>query len=184
MISQPSPEQSGELLHDLKIINSQVGEYTVSEDYRSLVNIWREQGEQPSPNHPKLVHYNTRRRAHLYKLSLISAIDRSNALLLTRDDFNRAMNWLVEAETYMPDIFKAGASGADSQAMDQIYHFVLMKGKLGASETQIMNEARKLVPAHSVLRMIDVMQRSGMIEAYAIDKKTGLRQFRVIVSLD
>lgn len=170
---------SGDLLHDLKLINSIVGQFSVSEDYRNLVNLWRAQGEAPSPSHPKLLHYCTRRRAHLYKLSMVAALERSNALTLTRDDFNRAIGWMHEAEAEMPEIFKAGSTGADGQAMDEIYHYIMMidmQGK-GVLETLIVNEARKKIPAHSVMRMMDVMERSGLIKAISLDAKTGLRRY-------
>lgn len=167
---------SVDLVHDLKYINSLTGEYGVTEDYRTLVNLWRSNGEQPAPSHPKLLHYNTRRRAHFYKLSLIAAVDRSNTLLLTREDFNTAMNWLTEAELYMPEIFKAGATGADAQAMEEIKHFVLVGGAdRGVPEHRLVNFARERVPAHSVMRVLEVMERSGMIKAVAFDPKTKLR---------
>lgn len=177
---------SPELIHDLKLINSIVGECGVTEDYRNLVNLWREGGEQPSPNHPKLIHYNTRRRVHLYKLSVVSAIDRSNVPLLTRDDFNRAMNWLVEAEVYMPEIFKAGGVGADAKAQDEIYHFVLVndKDRKGVLENRVVNFARERVPSHSVMRTLEVMERSGMIKAVALDKHTGQRRYQAQVKLE
>lgn len=171
-----------DLVHDLKQISTLTGEARASEDYRKLITLWREAGETlpnaPSPNHPKLLHYNTRRRAHLYKLSLIACLDRSNTLLLTREDFNRAMSWMAEAELYMPEIFKAGAVGADAKAMDEVYHFVLIRGV--TPEHEIVNEARKHVPAHSVMRMLDVMERSGLIRATKLDPKTGLRLFEAI----
>lgn len=171
---------SGELLHDLKIINAQVGEYGVTEDFRNLVNSWREQGESPSPNHPKLLHYNTRRRAHLYKLSLVAAIDRSSAPILTADDFHRAKGWLEEAEAFMPDIFKAGGVSADSKAMEEIYHFVLMSGKT-VSEPKVVRFASSLVPAHSVGRVLELMMKSQMIEPVSYNKLTGVREWRAIV---
>src|SRR6266404_8384872 len=117
---------SKDLIHDLKAINALMGEFKVTEDYRTAVNNWRSLGEPPVPNHPKLIHYATRRRVHLYKLSMVAAVDRSDTLLLTREDFNRAMGWLLEAEVNMPDIFKAGGGGADEKAMDEIYQFVLV----------------------------------------------------------
>lgn len=172
---------SQELINDLKLINSQVGEFTVTEDYRKLVFDWRDSGEQPQPNHPKLTHYNTRRRAHLYKLSMVSSIDRSSALVLTKDDFTRAKGWLVEAESLMGDIFKAGAAGTDTAAMEEIYHFVLTFGKT-VPETKLVNFARERVPAHSVVRVIEVMMRSGMIEAVSLDKATGMRMWKAIVA--
>jgi len=171
---------SRDLIHDLKVINSQVGEFKVTEDYRNLVNLWREGGEHPQPTHPKLVHYNTRRRAHFYKLSIISALDRADALVLDREDFNRAMNWLVSNEVFMEDIFKSGGASIDSQAMDQLYHLVLKRGDEGVGEQSLHNEARKLVPANTVERLVILMQQAGMITAYAVEKKTGLRRFRAV----
>jgi len=42
---------------------------------------------------------------------MVAAVDRSDTLLLTKDDFNRAMGWLLEAEMNMPDIFRLGRRG-------------------------------------------------------------------------
>lgn len=172
------------LTYDLKVINGLSGEFKVTEDYRTAVNNWRAAGEPVVPNHPKLIHYATRRRVHLYKLSMVAAIDRSNHLLLTKDDFNRAMGWLLEAEMTMPDIFKAGAANADAQAMDEIYHYVLTNNKrngkgeaMGCPEHKVTDFARQRVPIHSVLRVIEIMERSGMIHSLGQDSRTMQRRF-------
>lgn len=165
-----------DMVHDIKVINSLVGEYKVTEEYRTAVNNWRQLGEPPKPNHPKLVHYNTRRKVHLYKLSMVAAADRSNTLLLTKDDFNTAMGWLLGAEASMPDIFESGASGSDAKAMDEIHHYVTTHDiGHGVDEHKIINFARERVPAHAVMRVLEIMERSGMIAAIAVDKKTGMR---------
>ena len=171
---------SDDLTHDLNIINGIIGQFEVTAEYRDAVNKWRALGEIPVPNHPKLIHYVTRRRAHLYKLSMVSAIDRSNALILTVADFNRAMGWLLEAEATMLEIFKAGATNADGQAMEEIKHLILIndKGK-GVSEGRIIRFAQDRLPLHSVLRVIDIMERSGQIELVGVDRSTKQRYFRV-----
>jgi len=112
---------------------------------------------------------------------MISAIDRSNALILTRDDFNRAMSWLLEAETNMIEIFKAGATNADAQAMDEILHFIVIndRGK-GVSEQAIRRFARDKVPLHSILRIIEIMENSGQIVLRGIEKGTRLRYYSVV----
>lgn len=168
---------SPNLAHDIGIINGLTGQFQVTGDYRECVNNWRALGEPPIPNHPKLVHYITRRRAHLYKLSMISAIDRSNALVLTRDDFNRAMNWLVEAETYMPEIFKAGTQGADGAVMDEIIHLVRAAGPKGLHESKITRFASQRIPIHSVMRVIEVLERSGQIRVLSTDPRTNYKTF-------
>lgn len=172
--------RSAELEHDIRIINSLTGEFEVTSNYREAIANWRALGEVPIPSHPKLLHYVTRRRAHLYKLSMISAIDRSNTLILTKDDFNRAMSWLLEAESAMPEIFKAGAGNADAQALEEIKHFIMINDKgRGVPEFKIVGYARKLIPLHSILRVIDVLVGSGTIREIpsTIPKQ---RMFRVV----
>ena len=143
---------SVDLLHDIEIINGIIGEFQVTDQYRKAVNDWRQLGEVPVPNHPKLIHYVTRRRAHLYKMSMISAIDRSNSLILTKDDFNRAMGWLLEAEDTMIEIFKAGATNADAAAMEEIIHFIKINDRgFGVSEQKITRFASDRIPLHSIL---------------------------------
>lgn len=173
-------EMDKDLIHDIKAIGALNGEFKVTQDYRDAVNNWRALGEPPVVNHPKLLHYKTRRRVHLYKLSMVSSADRSDVLLLTRDDFNRAMGWLLEAESQMPDIFTSGSSGTDSRAIDEIFHFITVSDRgEGVPEHQIINFARERVPMHSILRVIEIMTASGQIISRGLDKH-GQRWFRVV----
>lgn len=171
-------EINPELVHDLKIINNLTGKFSVTEDYRSAVNNWRNLGEPPKPTHPRLLHYCTRRKAHLYRLSMISAVDRSNVLILTKDDFNRAMGWLLEAEQDMAKIFKGQAEASDSAVMDEILHFVQAAGKM--DEHKLIRFTRERVPSHAVLKVIDIMEKSGMIKATMVDRM-GIRTFVAMV---
>jgi hypothetical protein len=173
-----SREMDEDLTHDIKLIGALSGEFRVTPDYRDAVNNWRALGEPPVVSHPKLLHYKTRRRVHLYKLSMVAAADRSDVLLLTKDDFNRAMGWLLEAESAMPDIFQAGGTGTDARAIDEIRHYISVADKGdGVPEFQIVNFARSRVPMHSILRVIEIMTASGQITLKGVDKR-GQRWFR------
>jgi hypothetical protein len=168
--------KSEDLASDLLQINNLMGEFHVSEDYRNAVNDWRALGEPPVPDHPKLTHYNSRRKTNLYKLSMISAIDRSNALALTKDDFNQAMGWLLEAEAYMTDVFKAGAVNADGQALDEILHSIMINDHgQGVSEQAIIRFSRDRVPVHSILRVIEILEKSGQIFCRGLNSRTGIK---------
>lgn len=167
-----------DLIHDLQIISSITGQFTVTEEYRDFVNNWRAMGEKPVPNHPRLQHYVARRKAQIYKLSMISALERSNALILTVDDFKRAYNWLCNAEQTMVSVFQEGAFGADGAMIDEIFHFVQVAGDKGVSEQRIVRFAEKRVPFHSILRIIDIMERSGRIKAIGVEKRTGVKWFK------
>ena len=174
---------SPDLIHDLRQINSLTGQFAVTADYRDCVNNWRALGEPPTPNHPKLTHYVTRRRTHLYKLSMVAAIDRGDELLLTREDFNRALNWLVEAETYMPDVFKAGATGGDKKAMEEIYNFLQVSDKgQGVHEHALVKFTAERVPAQTVLRVLETMKLSGSIDIFAVGKG-GERYYKALKPL-
>lgn len=163
-------EKSRELVHDLAIINACCGQFEVTEAYREAVFAWTKLGEPPVPSHPKLINYIARRKVNIYKLSMISAVDRGNALILMREDFDRAYNWLCEAEMFMGDIFKAGMSNADGQAMDEIYHFVSAVGPNGISDRRILHFARELVPLHTILRIVEIMEKSGQIRKVRSDR--------------
>lgn len=166
------------MVHDLKIINALTGEYKVTVEYKNAINNWRKLGQLPVPTHPKLTHYNTRRLAHLFKLSMICAADRSNTLLLTKEDFNRAMGWLLEAEQVMSMIFEAGSVNVDSKAMEELVHYCMImdKGK-GIPDTMLVRRATELVPAMLVGNLLSMMERSGMIKVIGIDKY-GLKYYK------
>jgi hypothetical protein len=116
---------------------------------------------------------------------MVSSADRGDSLKLTVDDFNRAMGWLVEAELYMPEIFRVGAPGADSKVMDEIYHFLLVActNVEAISEHRLTRFAAERIPFHSVDRALKVMEASGMIKAVKIDPKTGLRMYAPIIKV-
>lgn len=173
-----SRELDSNLIHDIKMIGALTGEFKVTQDYRNAVNDWRALGEPPIIDHPKLLHYKTRRRVHLYKLSMVSAADRGDVMLLTKDDFNRAMGWLTEAESFMPDIFTAGSTGTDSRALDEILHYIQLADKGdGVPEYMIIDHARKRIPLHTIWRVVETMMGSGMITSRGTDK-AGHRWFR------
>lgn len=167
-----------DMIEDLKVINTYVGSFKTTEEFRSAVNAWRKLGQPPVPNHPKLTHYCTRRLAHLLKLSMVASVDRGSSIELTKADFNTAMGWLLEAEGTMPEIFRAGATGADGKVMEEVYHYVQVAVK-GLPEHKLVKFVSERVPSYSVIRVIEVMEQSGMIKAVAIDK-TGARTWMAI----
>jgi len=113
---------------------------------------------------------------------MVSALDRSDLLLLTKDDFNRAMNWMTEAEAFMPDIFKAGAGNADAKAMEEIYHYVLtLQSKGPVIERKIINFAKDRVPLHSIERVIHIMTMGGMLRVVKQDLRNGQKFFKAEV---
>jgi hypothetical protein len=112
---------------------------------------------------------------------MISSADKGDSLLLTMEDFTRALTWLLEAEILMPEIFKAGGVLADAKAMEEIYHFVLVGGgEKGLSEHQVVNFAKERLPIQSCRNAILLMENSGLIKSIGVDKATGLRRLKAM----
>ena len=152
-----------DLLHDLTSIYGIIGEFTVTKEYQDAIMEWRSSGEGGKPTHPKLIHYNSRRKVHLYKLSMVAAIDRGDNLILTTDCFTTALRWLTEVEINMPLLFSAGSTTIDGRAMEEIVDFIRRAGK-PVPQYKVIHFACGLVPNHSVIRVLSLMEMSGLIE--------------------
>lgn len=153
------------LQQDLKAISNMYGELDFTEEARDNLVNWHMSGGPPAPVHPRLQNYSARRTSHLSKLCIISAIDRG-ALQIELIDFQRALNWLLEAEVYMPDIFRAMGSGGEVRVIDETWFYVhqefLRKGT-PIQEQHIVAFISQRVPAHSVLRTLEVMDKAKIL---------------------
>lgn len=157
-----SRELPADMVHDIKHIHELRGEFSVSDDYKGMVDAWREKNFLPQPTHPRLEHYCARRRAHLYKLSMVSAVDRGNELRLLAEDFRNAYEWLLEIETNMPYIFDSGTTTVDARAMDEIQDFIRRQGK-PVPEHKVLHYAGTRIPSHAVVKVVQLMVLSGRI---------------------
>jgi len=122
---------------------------------------------EPKPNHPKLLSYTIRRTVHLIKLCMVASVSRGDDLTIREADFNRAFGWLIEAETQMPEIFKAMSSGGTASVMDDTWHFIYeiyMKENKPIMKHRIIQFLLERVPAHNVETTLDMMVQANLIE--------------------
>lgn len=161
--SRPMPE---EMIHDLRTINGLEGEFVVTQEFRDHALEWKKGLEKPQPTHPKLVGYNSRRRAHIYKLAMICAVDQGNELILTGKHWRDAQSILQQAEETMPLIFSRGIATADAAGMDEIVEYVRRSGTV--TQPRLWHEASLRVPIHSVQRVLSLLQLSGRIKQIGI----------------
>lgn len=157
----PSQNLDAILVRDLRRIFKLFGEFTIDPSFRKAVKEWRDADQPPKPLHPKLEHYCSRRRAHLYKLAMVAAVDRSNDLVLTDEHFTTALGWLVEVERNMADLFPAGQVTSDSRAMDQIEYYIGENQPV--LETRVIRFAAGLLPADKLFKVLQLMRDSGRI---------------------
>lgn len=155
-----------DLLADLRIIFNTTGKMKWEEDAVQAIENWAAAGAPPLPEHPKLLHYNTRRVAHLLKLCMIASMSAGDSLVITLDHYKKAMDWLIELEVYMPDIFKSMVVGGDLRAMEDCWYNTL---QIYAREQKEVSEARiaeflgARIPAFNVPRVLALMVQVGML---------------------
>jgi hypothetical protein len=164
-----------DLLHDLKLIFQEYGQMSFTSPAALAIKAWIKSGCVPEPAHQKLQYYNARRIAHLLKLCMVLSCARSDQKIITIEDYAEALNTLVEAESYMPDIFKSMVSGGDSAAMDEAWNYVwtlFSKEKRPIAEHRIVHFLRERVAAHSVMRVLEIMVKSHMVKVQLSEKGT------------
>jgi hypothetical protein len=147
------------------------GEFQWTQNAIDEINAWNRAGCPPKPTHSKLHHYTTRRALHTIKLAMVSSAARcTGELIVTVDDFERAKDWLIEAEIPMPDIFRAMGLKSDAQIItDMHYHLYRVYSSVAIDKRKPLTTAalyeflHTRVPSNNIKNLIEVAERTGYI---------------------
>lgn len=128
---------------------------------------WVRGGMEPVPTHPKLTHYLTRRLYHLIKLITVASVSCSSSLIIELPHVQRALDWLVEMEFYIPDIFKAMSSGGDTRVIEEAVYMIqtiFLQHKKPVPEARLWHYLSEHTPGHNIERIITIMIRAELIQ--------------------
>lgn len=162
-----SEELRKDLVKDLTQIFSLQGKILFTPEAAEKIEEWNRQGCPPIPDHPKLLNYNTRRVAHALKLSMIACISAGQSLVITAEHFQTALDWLLEMEHFIPDIFKSMVIGGDRKAIDETWYHAAMiyaKEKAPVKESRLIEFLSERVPSMSVMRILDLMVKGTILK--------------------
>lgn len=118
------------LVRDLERINKLTGEVHMSKEARALYVNWYEtetakaEAGNPAVDDPRFSGYNERRATHLRKLLLVSSAARDDDLIITADDFERAVYLLEGAEVNMHKTFGGFGKSRTSDATETIKDYI------------------------------------------------------------
>jgi len=178
------PKLIKELKHTFEVITRLYGKFAFTPEAASYIDDWQLSGCKPAPSHPKLMHYNTRRTAHLLKLSIIACVSRQQKELLIRlEDIQIALSWMVEAEEYMLDIFKEMDSGGTQEVLKEIwydlYNIFLRKQK-PLVEAQVIQIIQAKAPVQQVPQYFDLLVRAGVLrEGVSMEGSKSIKVFKL-----
>ncbi|HKU51936.1 MAG TPA: hypothetical protein VJQ25_05685, partial [Nitrospira sp.] len=123
-------ERRENLLIRLGQMSKMYGQFKFTNSAARHLADWHLAGGPPTPEHSKLIHYNrSRTNLHVLKLSMISAISRTGQLIIEEADAKRAISWLLEAESFMPDIFRAMVGRSDVEVIEELWLYVATEYK-------------------------------------------------------
>jgi hypothetical protein len=114
------------LIRDLEKITMLAGQYRWTQGFSELWVDWCYRcRDNPPFYNPKFDGYIGRRRGHTMKLAMVaSAAHGRNDLILTRDDLQTAIEWVIEAEAKMERVFKGVGKSDISQLINQAITFI------------------------------------------------------------
>jgi hypothetical protein len=163
------------LQSDLKAIGNMYGKMEFTPEAGGTFTDWYKSGMLPVPNHTKLQSYLPRRAVHLAKICMTRAAAQGN-MLITLNDYKWSLDTLLEAEYFMPDIFRAMSGGkGQSAAMDEVWRFCFMcwgKEKKPTAQHRLVNFLAERVPSHSILQVLETMVLARMLkEEIGVDGK-------------
>jgi hypothetical protein len=169
-----------DLIAGFKAISTLQGRVVFEPTAAEIIREWHKAGGPPIPGNPKLAHYLTRRTAHVLKLCMVMMASRSpRHLVITDLDVRLAIGTLTEAEAAMQDIFLVQGNSDDSRVQDDAFTFVLTtwakRAKAPVAESDLVNFLRSRVPSYNVMKMIELMIRSGAIEQVVKDGVAGYK---------
>jgi Protein of unknown function (DUF3987) len=165
-----------DLITDFKSISTCQGRALFDAPAAEAIRKWHRDGGPPIPEHPKLAHYLTRRTAHLLKLSMVMMASRGGNLVITEPDVCAALDAILEAEKAMTDIFLVKGNSEESRVMDDAFTFVLTqwaKRKAPVPENLVAGFLRTRVPSHNVMKVIEIMVRTHMLDQVIKDGLAG-----------
>lgn len=165
------PQLREKIISSLGALSQLYGAFQWGAGAFEFLDEWHIHNGPPTPTHTKLGHYNRRRTLHIIKLSMIASVAASTALVIELIHVKRAINWLLDAEKLMPDIFRDMIGKSDTQIIEELHYFVTAnwakeKGK-PVHPSVLINFLRQKVPSDKIDKIIAVAEASNIIARVA-----------------
>lgn len=157
-----------QIIKRLGTLSQLYGEVEWAPEAITKISAWHKADGPPAPQHSRLADYNRRRTLHVIKLSLISAVSRPGRLAkIELIDVERAIEWLLEVEKYLPDIFRAMKGKSDAQVIEELYNYILgiykQTGEKPVNQSKLYLFLSQSVPSEKIKGLLEIAERSNVI---------------------
>lgn len=169
------------LTHDLEKISMMSGRFGWTEGFASEWDKWcRTNHENPPFKDPKFDGYNGRRRVHLMKLSMISAVSHGyNGLVLTTDDLENAITMLGEVEENMGMVFSGVGKSQIADILHRVTSFLLIRRIKELPVADLMKHFGGDLDSFTLDRVLSTLEVSKVIK---IARKPGIGDYIIVTT--
>jgi hypothetical protein len=110
---------------------------------------------------------------HVAKLAMVSSVSRTNEIeYIDQLDARRAIDWLIEAEKLMPDIFRSMIGRSDHEVIEELHlhmHSLYAQNKNKPIQGhQLQMFLLKRVPSDKIRQILEAAENSNMISRVGI----------------
>jgi hypothetical protein len=157
----------GNLLIDLERIFSLVGEMKFDKKALEAYKAWYQDDEYKAANgvvpiqDPRFGGYNSRRATHVKKISMAISASRSDNLVITESDFQRALNLMLQAEVMMADVF--GKVGTSVYAEQSVIVMDFIKARGEVKKSTLLRALFRDIDNRALLEIESMLQTTGII---------------------
>lgn len=167
-ISGRNEDTKAAMLSDLKQVCALAGPFVLEEDAITAIEDWHMTiSDEDRPNHSKLQHYCSRRIMHVLKLTMVYCASRTNNMVISKADFDAALETLREAEGLMPEIFKEMSSGSQASILEEAFNFIMRTssgGTKSVDEHRLRNFLAGRIPLYQIDYTIDAMVNGQIVK--------------------
>lgn len=157
------------LVSDLLEMKGMKGEFDFSQEAKDALQAWYNDGAcngggHPVPTFPRLESYNTRRILHMLKLCQVSSAARNSTMRIELEDFEISLDWMLQAEKTMPDVFLEMAGRNDGDVLRELWHYAWthwVAKKQAMHKSRLMAFLSVRVPAWQAEKMLETAAAAG-----------------------
>ncbi len=151
------------------------GQFQWTPEAANEIERWNLTRLTPEPTHSRLAHYTGRRVRQYLKLLMVSAVSRSVGeqleLVIRLEDIERAREWLLDAESKMPDVFREMVLKSDVETIKEL-HFACWQRYSNTKQQPLHSEfvyafLSNRVPSEKIEKIIETACKSGYLEQFA-----------------
>lgn len=136
------------------------------ESAAQLLADWHRAKGPPTPTHSKLLGYNNSRTMFAIKLAIVSAVARTGQLIISDEDVQRGLSWLLNAERLMPDVFREMIGKSDSQVIDELHYMVIQeqaRTRKAVPTSLVWEFLRQRVPSEKIDKIVQSALKAGVL---------------------